>query len=98
SATQQTSAALTQIEKGAKLAEKNGKTADDQVQGINASLKESRASIEALISGVSNALKGTQASVNTAGRLEGLGRKIEKIVNAIALTAVQISMLAVSGL
>jgi methyl-accepting chemotaxis protein len=42
-------------------------------------------------------LKDTRSSVETIKRLESLGRKIEKIIEGIALVAVQISMLAVSG-
>jgi methyl-accepting chemotaxis protein len=42
-------------------------------------------------------LDGTQASVATVNQLGGVGRRIEKIVDAIALIAVQTSMLAVSG-
>jgi len=42
-------------------------------------------------------LQGTQSSVATIKRLEGVGRRIEKIVEAISLVAVQTSMLAVSG-
>lgn len=96
-ATQQTSAALNQIEKSAKVAQANGTTANDRVQTLDAALKEGRKAIEALVEGVANALKGTRSSVSTIKRLEGVGRKIEKIVEAIALIAVQTSMLAVSG-
>jgi methyl-accepting chemotaxis protein len=97
SATQQTSAALAQIEKSAKLAQENGKAADARVHAIEAALKQGRASIEGLIEGVGEALKSTQSSATTVGQLETVGRKIEKIVNSIALITVQTSMLAVSG-
>jgi methyl-accepting chemotaxis protein len=97
SATQQTSAALAQIEKSAKVAQSTSKIANDRVQRLDAALKEGRRAIEALVDGVSNALKGTQLSVATIKRLEGVGRKIEKIIDAISLIAIQTSMLAVSG-
>ncbi len=97
SATQQTSAALAQIEKSAKVAQGTSKTGNDRVQRLDAALKDGRTAIESLVDGVSNALKGTQTSVATIKRLEGVGRKIEKIIDAIALIAVQTSMLAVSG-
>jgi methyl-accepting chemotaxis protein len=97
SATQETSAALNQIEKSAQLARKSGSTADERVQALDAALKEGRKAVERLVGGITGALKDTQASVATIKRLESVGRRIEKIVDAIALVAVQTSMLAVSG-
>jgi methyl-accepting chemotaxis protein len=96
-ATQQTSAALNQIESSAKLAQTNGRLADERVRSIDAALKEGRQSVESLIVGVSSALQDTQTSLATVKRLETVGRKIEKITAAIALTTVQTNMLAVSG-
>ena len=49
------------------------------------------------MSGVSASLETTRGSLATIGRLEAVGRNIEKIVNAISLVVVQTSMLAVSG-
>lgn len=97
SATQQTSAALSQIEKSARLAQENGQAADARVTAIDAALKQGRTAVESLIKGVSDALQSTQSSSATVGQLENVGRKIEKIVNSIALITVQTSMLAVSG-
>ena len=97
SATQQTSAALTQIEKSAQLAKKNAKTADERVKSLGTSLKQGRNAAESLVAGITSALRDTQASMATVKRLESVGRRMEKIVEAIALVAVQTSMLAVSG-
>lgn len=97
SATEQTSAALAQIENGAGLAQKNARIAVERVATMSVALKDSRTSIERLIEGVSTALEGTRASLATLVRIEAVGRKIEKIVDATALVAVQTSMLAVSG-
>jgi methyl-accepting chemotaxis protein len=97
SATQETSAALNQIEKSAQLAKSSGETADDRVQSLNAALIDGRKAVERLVAGITGSLKDTQASVATIKRLENLGRRIEKIIEAIALVAVQTSMLAVSG-
>ena len=97
SGTQQTSAALAQIENSARLAQKNGKVNDERVQTVGADLQNVRGSVEALVNGVMNALADTQASAATISRLETVGRRIEKIVSGIALVAVQTSMLAVSG-
>ena len=52
SATQQTSAALAQIEKSAKVAQSNSKTANERVQNLDAALKAGRKAIEGLVDGV----------------------------------------------
>lgn len=97
SATNETSAALVQIENSAKLAQ--AKTEHSSGRGIKleAALKESRKSVERLMSGVGAAMADTKASAETVGRLATVARKIEKIVDSIALIGVQTSMLAVSG-
>lgn len=97
SATHETSAAIAQIEKSARFAEANVRAANESVQTLDASLKSGRDSVERLVAGVSAGLGDAQTSVSTVGRLSGVGRNIEKIVDAIALIAVQTSMLAVSG-
>ena len=96
-ATEQTSAGLAQIEKSARLAQENGKAADARIRAIRADLQTSRAAVEGLINGVAGAMTSAQASMKTVSGLETVGRKIDKIVNAIALVTVQTSMLAVSG-
>ncbi len=96
-ATQQTSAALTQIEKNAGLAKSNAIAANDRVLALDSALKNGRDAVTKLVAGVSSALNTTKASLQTIGRLETVGRNIEKIVNAIGMIAVQTTMLAVSG-
>ena len=97
SATQETSAALAQIETSASVAQKNATSGNDQVGAMESALKDSRAAVERLVAGVVTALEGTQGSLATIVRLEAVGRKIDKIVDAIGLVAVQTTMLAVSG-
>ena len=97
SATQETSAALAQIEASAGVAQTNASLADERVGVAAASLKKSRAAVDGLILGVSNALNETRGSLETIGRLEGVGRQIAANVDDIVLVAVQTSMLAVSG-
>lgn len=96
-ATQQTSAALAQIEKTARLAQANAKQGDERLASMSAGLTASAAAVEKLVSGVSNGLDTTRASVATILRLESVGRRIEKIVSGISLVVVQTTMLAVSG-
>jgi methyl-accepting chemotaxis protein len=96
-ATQETAAALAQIEAGAGVAQKTATSGAEQIRTVERTLKDSRASVEQLVAGVATALEGTQGSLTTLVRLEGVSRRIEKIVDAIGLVAVQTSMLAVSG-
>jgi methyl-accepting chemotaxis protein len=97
SATDETSAALVEIENSGKLAQKTTHDSSERVSQLEAALKESRAAVERLIDGVDGALADTRTSLATIVRSETVGRRIEKIVDAIALMAVQTSMLAVSG-
>jgi methyl-accepting chemotaxis protein len=97
SATHETSSALVQIENSGKLARKTTHDSRERVSQMEAALKESRAAVGRLVHGVDAALADTRTSLATIVRSETVGRRIEKIVDAIALMAVQTSMLAVSG-
>ena len=96
-AAQQTSAALAQIEKSARVAQERGRLAADRVSAMARSLADGSKAVGGLIEGVGAALETTRASLDTIVALEGIGRKIEKIVDAITLVNVQTNMLAVSG-
>ena len=97
SATHETSSALVQIENSGKLAQKTTHDSRERVSQMEGALKESRAAVGRLVDGVDAALADTRTSLATIVRSETVGRRIEKIVDAIALMAVQTSMLAVSG-
>jgi methyl-accepting chemotaxis protein len=97
SATHETSAALVEIENGGKLAQNTTRDSRERVSRMEAALKESRAAVGRLVDGVDAALADTRTSLATIVRSETVGRRIDKIVDAIALMAVQTSMLAVSG-
>jgi methyl-accepting chemotaxis protein len=96
-ATQQTSAALGQIEKSASLAKDNAVQAVQKVAALEKALREGRAAAGKLVDGVTTSLAATRSSLQTIVRLEAVGRNIEKIVDIVALVAVQTTMLAVSG-
>jgi methyl-accepting chemotaxis protein len=97
SATHETSSALVQIENSGKLAQKTTQDSRERVSQIEAALKDSRAAVGRLVDGVDTALVDTRTSLATIVRSETVGRRIEKIVDGIALMAIQTSMLAVSG-
>jgi methyl-accepting chemotaxis protein len=96
-ATQQTSAAMAQIDRSAVLAKTSAAAANTQVLDMGAALGDSRVAVEGLIAGVGDALTQTRSSLDVISSLETVGRRIDKIVDGIALVAVQTSMLAVSG-
>jgi methyl-accepting chemotaxis protein len=96
-ATQQTSAAVAQIESSARLAQGNAATASDRVVAAESALTEVRGTVEKLVVGVGTALEDIRSSLATILRLDGVGRRIQAIVDEITLVAVQTSMLAVSG-
>ncbi len=96
-AAQQTSAALAQIEKSARVAQERGRVATERTAAMSNALADGRKIVEGLIEGVTVALKSTRESLDTIVSLEGIGRKIEKIVDAITLVNIQTNMLAVSG-
>lgn len=96
-ATQESAAALAQIEKAAVVAQSNANTTRQQVELMEAKLTKSRVQIETLVAGVAAALSGSRKSFDMISDLEALARKIEKNVDGISIVAVQTSMLAVSG-
>jgi methyl-accepting chemotaxis protein len=96
-AAQQSSSAMAQIEASATLAGKNAAAGLDRVVVVASALKESRDAVGGLVSGVAQAVDKTGQSLALIREMERAGRRIAKLVDAIALTSVQTSMLAVSG-
>jgi methyl-accepting chemotaxis protein len=94
---QQTSAALAQIENGARVAQTNARTAHERVTKVQSALHHSRSAVTSLADGVNRAFQQIEAALKLIDELGLLGGRIEKLVDAIALVAVQTSMLAVSG-
>ena len=97
SATQQTAAGLAQIEASAGVAQTRATVATQAITDVESALLAARKSIEGLMSGVGAATDATRASLQTLVALQAVGRRVEKVVDAIALTGVQTTMLAVSG-
>ena len=96
-ATQQISAALEQIEKAASRAQANAERTGERVAGMAAALRRSRDAVRALTEGVLDAVGQTRASLAMVTGLETVSRRIDNVIDKIALIAVQITMLAVSG-
>jgi methyl-accepting chemotaxis protein len=96
-ATQQASAAMSQIEKSALAAGKATGLALERVDEAEALLRESWAAVGKLADGVGAAQTEILAVLELIDALEETSRTIEKIVEGMALVAVQTTMLAISG-
>ena len=96
-ATQQSSTAMTQIEKSAGIAGSAAKAALERVAAAQDLITESSTGLAKLANGVAHAVSATRTGLELIGSLEGAGRRIDKIVDSIALLSVQTTMLAVNG-
>ncbi|GGD08835.1 methyl-accepting chemotaxis protein [Aureimonas glaciei] len=96
-ATTQSNSAMAQIQKAAVATGETSHRALDQIQQTQAQLRESRASVAKLTAGVSLALDEARAVLGLVDMLDDSGRRIETIVDGLALLSVQTTMLAVSG-
>ncbi|MES2711381.1 MAG: methyl-accepting chemotaxis protein [Pseudomonadota bacterium] len=96
-ATQQSSAALAQVGRAAVVTRAAAAHTGERLDLLAPRLVEGRAAIESMGRGLDAALGEMQSVAVLVGALEAARRKIERIVDAIALVAVQINMLAVSG-
>ncbi|HEY8381024.1 MAG TPA: methyl-accepting chemotaxis protein [Microvirga sp.] len=96
-ATQQTSIAMEQIERATAASRNAAGTAVEQIDALAGDIQENRAATMRLAGGVEQSLKDTQAVIGLMNSLDDTNHRIEKIVDSIALVAVQTNMLAVSG-
>ncbi|KQW66953.1 hypothetical protein ASE17_20000 [Phenylobacterium sp. Root77] len=97
SATQEAAAALAQIERSVETV---ATAAEQSLQGAEKareSLGVNRLTVESLASGIGTSRDDTLAIVDLVQDLQQSARHIERTIDAIALLAVQTSMLAVSG-
>jgi methyl-accepting chemotaxis protein len=97
SATQQASAAMGQIQRSSGVTRDVATLGQEQVAHSRALLAASRAAVARLTDGVSSAVAETLSVASLIGGAEESARTIEKVVEAMALIAVQTTMLAVSG-
>uniref|UniRef100_UPI00131C0190 methyl-accepting chemotaxis protein n=1 Tax=Beijerinckia sp. L45 TaxID=1641855 RepID=UPI00131C0190 len=96
-ATQQSTTAMAQIEKAAASTRGAAAHAVERMQTIAPLLGEGRQAVVKLSGSIEGALNEIRAVTVLIGSLEMSSRRIEKIVDGIALVAVQTNMLAVSG-
>jgi methyl-accepting chemotaxis protein len=97
SATQQTASALAQIEKSTDLAQTNAAISNERVRAMRTALGQNREAVTTLTAAVGSTVAQTRASLEMIDGLEAVSRRIDKVVERIALVAVQTTMLAVNG-
>ncbi|WP_408906677.1 chemotaxis protein CheW [Siccirubricoccus sp. G192] len=96
-ATQKSSAAMAQIERAAVSTRGAAAGAVQKLEALAPRVGEGRTAAEGLGRSLEEALREAEAVAALVASLEAARRRIEKIVDAIALVAVQTNMLAVSG-
>ena len=96
-ATQQSSAAMAQIEKAAVSMRTAAAEASQRIVTLSPKVTANREAVSQLSNAISAGFDETMSVSNVLATLEKSSRRIEKIVDGIALVAVQTNMLAVSG-
>lgn len=96
-ATQQAGAAMAQIENAARIAAEKGSANADRLEAMQSLLHGGRTAIGGLVSGVSSAAEDNQAVLDLIEALDAEIGVIGKLVDGLALIAVQTTMLATSG-
>jgi methyl-accepting chemotaxis protein len=95
--TEESSAAITQIEKGVEIAQVRATAGSEKLRAIRALLGVNKTSVDSLITGISTATDVSRSSLKQIKDLELVSRRIDKIVDAITTVSIQTNMLAVNG-
>ena len=90
-------AAITQIDKGSQITQQRSTKSVENGEQIIKTIGDTIANVNALIAGVTGSLEESKKIRDQVGALEGVSRKIDKIVDAISTVAIQTNMLAVNG-
>ena len=95
--TEESSAAITQIEKGVEIAQARATAGAEKIRAIKALLGVNKTSVDSLIIGITTATDVSRSSLKQIKDLELVSRRIDKIVDAITTVSIQTNMLAVNG-
>jgi len=95
--TEESSAAITQIEKGVEIAQVRATAGAEKIRAIKALLGVNKTSVDSLIIGITTATDVSRSSLKQIKDLELVSRRIDKIVDAITTVSIQTNMLAVNG-
>ncbi len=96
-ATHQANVAMQQIDRATAASRDVATAAVERIGTVAVDLEDNHTATMRLASGVEDGLRETRAVIGLMGGLDESSRRIEKIVDGIALVAVQTNMLAVSG-
>ena len=96
-ATEESAAAVTQIEKGLELAQGRATASLEKANAIKTLMGANKGNIDAMVNGVTSSIEATRASLSQIKDLELNSRRIDKIVDAINTVSIQTNMLAVNG-
>ncbi|MBP2315631.1 methyl-accepting chemotaxis protein [Azospirillum soli] len=96
-ATHQSSTAITQIEANAQLSVTRAEDSLERCASMETLLGETQEMVGALAAGVLLSVEANRRTVERINELEQVGRRIDKVVDAISIIAIQTGMLAVSG-
>jgi len=94
---EESSAAITQIERGAQVAMQRGQVSAEKVAAIRALLATNKTSVDSLIANVLSSADASKVSIKQVKELALVSRRIDKIVDAITTVSIQTNMLAVNG-
>jgi methyl-accepting chemotaxis protein len=94
---EESSAAVTQIERGAQVAMQRGQVSAEKVAAILALLATNKSSVDSLIANVLSSADASKVSIKQVKELALVSRRIDKIVDAITTVSIQTNMLAVNG-
>ena len=96
-ATIEANAAMMEIERSAGVTQENARAAVERADAVSTKIAEGGERMGKLADGVSAALVEARSVMGGVAGLNEVVRNIEKIIDALALVAVQTNMLAVSG-
>lgn len=96
-ATQQASAAMTEIERAARLSSVNGAESAARAETMRGLLEESRQAISSLVENVEAATAENRSVLDAVEALELESAATAKLVDGLSLIAIQTTMLATSG-
>ena len=96
-ATQQANAAMTQIEKSAIAWGSAARDTVARIEEAQALIRNGAGAVDRLAEGVAGALAAARSGLEQIATLDESSRRIDRIVDAIALLSVQTTMLALSG-
>ncbi|MEK8046096.1 methyl-accepting chemotaxis protein [Ideonella margarita] len=96
-ATTESAAAVTQIEKGAQLAEQRAGNGRERAAAIRSLMGDNKTHVDGLIASITMSVDSTRTSMQQIKELELVSRRIDKVVDAITQVAMQTNMLAING-